>query len=227
MWESVSDNPGGSRLELTLVPRFPARPVCEQESLETYIRQSALQWRSNTFPRVEKGIISQHESAVILQAGRPPLSIFEANIWGMVFYGTQIDGEHTTGTRGIHLYEFVGSVLIFVRQAAGLLQLLGYSGPVLIEATLASIRGVPWLYTQQGMWLESKAGSELDDDVSFSITTTTEELRERPNGIAMDLLRYVFFSVNWPEMVETPILEHVVRDGFTFNSWKQPEKLKV
>lgn len=217
----------GSRLELTLVPRFPARPVCEQESLETYIRQSALQWRSNTFPRVEKGIISQHESAVILQAGRLPLSIFEANIWGMVFYGTQIDGEHTTGTRAIHLYEFVGSVLIFVRQAAGLLQLLGYSGPVLIEATLASIRGVPWLYTQQGVWLESKAGSELDDDVSFSITTTTEGLRERPDGIVMDVLRYVFFSVNWPSLVQTPHLENVLRSGYAFNSWQQPEKLKV
>lgn len=215
----------GSRLELSLLPRFPSRPVCEQRDLETYIRRSSLQWCGIFFPRVDKGIITQHESAIILHAGRL-LSIFEANIWGMVFYGTQVDGDHN-GQKGIHLHEFVGSVLVFIRQGQALLQILGYSGPVLIETTLASIRGVPWLHSVQGLWVNSKPGSGLDDDVTFSITTTTEELRERPDGIAMDLLRYVFFSVNCPAFVEAPTFEAVVRSGYEFNSWRQPEKLKV
>jgi hypothetical protein len=215
----------GSRLELSLVPRFPSRPICEQRDLKARIMASTEYWRGVTFPRVEKSIIFQHESAVILEAARQ-FSIFEANIWGMLFYGTQIEGNHN-GQLGIHLHEFVGSVLIFIRHATKLFQLLGYSGPVLIEMALASIRGVPWLFSDHGMWIASGPESELDDHVAFSITTTTETLRERTDGIAMDLLRYVFFSVNWPELVEPPNLEAVVRSGYTFNSWPQMEKLQV
>ena len=152
-----------SRLELSFVPRFPSRPICEQENLKTFISSSTELWRGNMFPRVQNGIISQHESAVVFGRARL-ISIFEANIWGMLFYGTQIDGDHN-GARGIHLYEFVGSVLAYVRHATKLFQALGYAGPILIEMTVASIRGMPWLYSHQGAWLESHSGSELDDDV--------------------------------------------------------------
>ncbi len=214
----------GSRLELSVVPRFPSRPVCEQQHLKARIMASTEPWRRLTFPTVEKGVISQHESAVILQPARQ-LSIFEANIWGMLFYGTQIDGNHS-GQIGIHLYEFVGSVLIFIRHAANLVHALGYSGPILIEMTLGSIRAVPWLYPCEG-FLESKPGSELDDEVAVSITTTSEALRERPDGLAMDLLRYVFFSVNWPTLVELTNLETAVRGGYAFNYWPRPESLRV
>ena len=74
----------------------------------------------------------------------------------------------------------------------------------------------------------SRAGSELDDDVAFSITTTSEALRERPDGIAMDVLRYVLFSVNWPDLAETPQeLEDLIRKGYTFNSWPEPANLRI
>ncbi len=62
-------------------------------------------------------------------------------------------------------------------------------------------------------------GSELDDEVEFSVVLTSEALRETPDRIAADLLRYIFFSVNWPDMVNTSEkLEKLVDWGHKFNS---------
>jgi hypothetical protein len=90
----------GSRLELAIVPRFPAHPMCKQEDLKSLVLGSALTWRQVSFPNVEKGIISQHESALVLHAAHEDYSIFEADIWGLVFYGTRIDENRKYLLRG-------------------------------------------------------------------------------------------------------------------------------
>ena len=92
----------------------------------------------------------------------------------MVFFCTQIDGDHN-GAMGIHLHELVGNVLVFIRHAGKMLHAMGYSGPVAMETTLSSILGIRWLEPSGGMLFPS-AFSELDEDVAFSIATTTEEL---------------------------------------------------
>ncbi|MCU1299484.1 MAG: hypothetical protein JWO91_3762 [Acidobacteriaceae bacterium] len=90
----------GSLLELCGVPRFPARPICEHEKLKPLIISTAVDWRGFNFPNV-RDIVSQHESTIALKATED-LSVFEANIWGMLFYCTQIEGN-SNGTPGIHL----------------------------------------------------------------------------------------------------------------------------
>src|SRR4030081_3408558 len=109
-----------------------------------------------------------------------------------------------------------------------MLQALGYSGPIHIETTLASILRVPWLYSGLGGFMSSTPGSELDDDVAFSIASTSEAMRKGPDGIVMDILRYVLFSVNWPDLIEIPqTLENLVYRGYAYNSWPRPDKLGV
>ena len=214
----------GARLELSVAPRFPARPICGQRDLKTIVRGSQLPWRGVGFPQ-SSNIVSQHESEIVLQPTRG-LSIFEANIWGMLFYSALVEDEQKApssaakATSAIHLYEFVGYVLVFLRHAAKMLRELGYSGPIDIETTLASILGVPWAYMEMGHWLEFRPGSELDDNVTFEIATSTEALHENPDLVAMDVFRFVFFSVNWPGLIDTPDkLENLVRAGYTYNSW--------
>ncbi|MFY9731322.1 MAG: ATP-binding protein [Candidatus Acidiferrales bacterium] len=144
----------GSRLELAILPRFPAHPLCKQEDLKPLVLESALTVRDQRFPNVESGFISQHESALVLDAAREKYSIFEADIWGLIFYGTRIDENReylltgapdATNRTAIHLRQFVGYVLVFVASAAKMLQALDYSGPMHIEVRLQSIRGVGWL----------------------------------------------------------------------------------
>jgi hypothetical protein len=60
----------GSLLEFCIVPRFPALPLCQQERLRSFIQGSYVSWRQITFPRTSSSIISQHESAIVLNADR-------------------------------------------------------------------------------------------------------------------------------------------------------------
>jgi hypothetical protein len=215
----------GALLEFSVVPRFPARPICEQAGLKQLILKNRLVWRGVEFPRYTGPAVSQHESEIMLKVARD-FSLFEANIWGMLFYGTQIDGDHS-GTLGIHLYEFVGTVMVFIRHAGTMLQAMGYSGPILVETTLNSILGVQWLQPAQS-WLTPMSGSQLDDHVAFPIETTSDALRGAPDAVAMDVLRYVFFAVNLPDLGDTSEkLEALVRMGYRFNYWSDPVSLLV
>jgi hypothetical protein len=219
----------GSLLELSVVPRFPARPNCEEGNLKNLLLANTISWRQSIFPRVTNGIISQRESTIVLNAVNVT-SIFEANIWGLLFFCTKIDGDHSGGF-GIHLYELVGLILVFIRQAEKMLGSMGYSGPIVIETALTSLLKVQWLHAPAGIGggiVATKQGSELDDDVAFRITSTRDALREKPDGIAMEMLQYIFFSVNWPDLIDSQQkLEELVRKGYSFNLWQQPDNLMV
>jgi Putative DNA-binding domain len=214
----------GSLLEFFVVPRFPARPLCDQAQLKPLLMRRYESVRGVLFPRPDGGVISQHESAIVLGAMGRVLSMFEVNVWGMLFYGTRID-DNLSGTRGIHLYGFVGETLLFLRHAGKIIQALGYSGPIHVQMKITKIRDVPWLYgTQNIAGIFSEKGSVLDDDCEFAISTTCEILREKTDGIVMDLLRYVFFSVNWPDLIDSQTkLEELLRMGYQYNSWPVPQ----
>ncbi len=210
----------GPRLELFVSPRFPARPLCEQNSLRLLLSQKRLSWRQTGFPLVGQPI-SQHESAIIL---RPcaSFSMLEANVWGALFYATRLD-ENLNGEAGIHLGRFVGYILVFLRHAKLILLEIGYMGPLFIGVTLKSIRGVPSLWYLHGSAAMNGPASELDDEVSFSIDTSLEDLSEHSHQVATDLLRYVFFAINLPDSVDSPQkLTDQLRAGYEYNLWEVP-----
>ena len=218
---------GGTRaksaasLEFCVVPRYPVQTICEQAELRPIIVNNTVNWRGGRFPRSVNNLVSQHESAIVLLAAQDltgMLSIFEVNVWGMLFYGTEIEGSES-GVSGIHIYRVVGCVLLFIRHASTMLKALGYSGPLLIETSLTAILGTQWIHAPLGMQ-STERGSELDDEVAFSVSTTTEMLSEQPDRVAIDVLRYLFFSVNLSDMVDTPAkLDSMIAMGYRFNAW--------
>jgi len=227
----------GSTLELAVVPRFPVTPLCKQEHLKPLLLKSAATARQTSFPDLTRGIIAQHESVLVLHAAAEDYSIFAADIWGLVFYGTRIDDNReylftgspdTSNATAIHLHQFVGHVLVFVASAANILQNLEYSGSMQIEVRLGSIRGVGWLRFVDRQNTTEGSGSALDDEVAFTIPITSSDLRSRPDGIAMDILRLALFSVDSSELVGTiQALERVIRDGYSYNFWPEPDHLRI
>lgn len=208
----------GPCLEVCVVPRFPARELCNQEDLKERVQKSWMPWRQVMFPDPASPILSQHESAIVLGASRG-VSIFEINIWGMLFYATELEREHQQGTVGIHLFEFVGYLLLFVKHARMMIQSIGYSGPIHIETTLKSLLNTQWL-NPHGGWFSTSSGSVLDDSVTFSIATKSDLLRDAPDSVVGDLLRYVFFAVNWSELVKSQgEIERLLGAGRTYNFW--------
>jgi schlafen family protein len=220
-------NPGererklGASMTLSVVPRFPAKPILEQAKLAPLIKQNTLQWHMGTFPKLFNPMISQHESTIVLQPGAE-FSIFETNIWGMLFYGTQLESV-TRGLAGIHLHHLAGCVLLFLRHSSIMLGAMGYSGPIMIEVTLASMLDVPWLYDDQG-FADFREGSVLDDAADFAIEATTHALQEAPDGVAKEVLQYVLFSANWSERVDSPAkVATLLSAGYRYSGWDVPE----
>jgi hypothetical protein len=207
-----------SRLELTLVPRFPAAPVCEHRQLLGAIKEVSVSWRQSAFPMNNYGAVSQHESAILLQpcgAG----SWLEANIWGMLFYAAPI-GEERRECTGIYTDGFIGYVLVFLRHARSMLQRVRYAGPLHIEVALHDIRDVPWISFSRG-FAQAVAKSELDNTVVFALSSTTDDLQLRPDGLATEILQTIFFATNWPGVADsTEKLDAIIRAGYEYNSWR-------
>ena len=178
------------------------------------------------FPDPGSAIDSQHESVIVPNTAKD-ISIFEANIWGLLFYRSLI-GENEGGNSGIHSYRVVGLILLFIRHSHSMLKDMGYVGPILIETSLAAIKEVAWLQGAGFGAISSRPGSEFDDQFAFAISSTTEELEQRPGHIAMEVVRSIFFSVNRYEMADTTEkLEELIRMGYQFNSWGRPPALRA
>ena len=208
----------GPFLGVCIVPRFPARPLCEQERLKQLMQGSYLRYDGTMFPRPSSSILFQYESAIVLNA-LGNYSMFETNVWGMLFYGMKIDTkENPPRPAGIHLYGFVGHILLFIRHASQMLHALAYTGPLVVDVALNSILRVPWLYGPEGLY--TYEGSPLDNAIDFSITTTSSALREGPDEIAMDVLRCVLFSINVHDWTDTD-LGSLLASGRRYNGWPE------
>jgi hypothetical protein len=61
--------------------------------------------------------------------------------------------------------------------------------------------------------------SGLDDAFGLSVSTTVENLREKPDDVAIELLRSIFFSLNWSDLVDTQAkLVDLIQKGHGFNN---------
>jgi hypothetical protein len=222
--ESSAKRP--ARLEFCVIPRFPTRPLCEQSALRPLIVKSGINWRQISFPGLNSGVVSQHESEITVQAaGKNVVSLFEVNTWGLLFYGMELEDDES-GSPAIHLYRLVGSVLLFIQHAGHMLGLMGYSGPIVMDVSLYAILHATWVHAPDGM-MYAHSGSEFDDSLAFSISSTTNELRERPDGVAMGIVRNILYSVNWSDLIETPKqLEDIALKGYDFNFWYRPSVLR-
>jgi len=144
--------PNASRLELCVVPRFPSRPLCPQQDLDPLVTSTTITQRGVYFPNQRGGFVSQYESVALLgplldSQGFP--SLFEANIWGMLFYAMRA-ATNEGGEGGIHLYRIIGSVLVFLRHAARMFEQFPYVGPLVVDTNLTAIRGAKWLHDSGG-----------------------------------------------------------------------------
>ena len=207
-------------IELFIAPRFPSRPVCTQDRLKDVVMSSYIQYRGVTFPRNHESIIAQHESVIVPNADGPG-SLFELNTWGVVFYSDRLASEQgPNGTYGIHPFEFVGRILLYVTHARGVLQKIKYSGAVNIDVSLASMLSAPWLAIQHFMAYPQPI-RQLDNEISFTIETDTWALETATEEVIKDVLRLAFFSANWPDWVDTnEKLEDLLNNAYKFNCWK-------
>ena len=81
----------GAYLEFFIAPRFPSQQLCGQEQLARLIQKSWASRRGTMFPNPSSPIVTQHESAIVLDAmSDSSISMFEINLWGLLFFGRRV-----------------------------------------------------------------------------------------------------------------------------------------
>src|SRR5260370_37525255 len=104
-----------------------------------------------------------------------------------------------------------------------MLRRLGYTVPLHIELAMHDVRDIPWISFPSG-FAETGSKSEPDNTVVFTLTSTTDDLQQRPNGLATDMLRQVFFAINWPSVADSEEkLDAIIRAGYQYNNWNTHE----
>ncbi|TQV80248.1 AlbA family DNA-binding domain-containing protein [Aliikangiella coralliicola] len=212
----------GARLSMAIVPRFPSKPVVSQlEALDT-IKNRQISWRQVNFPRRQQGHLTQNDSALVLFPASV-FSIMEFNIWGLMFYAMEIQEEYDEYS-GIHLYQFLGNICVFLRHAKMLMASHDINLDMSIELDFEGIRGVPWIYARTNNPVEGPS-SLLDDRFGIKLDVTAADIKNRSDGVAMELLDNILFSMNWPELVgDREQLRELLQQAYRFNFWDIPSE---
>jgi hypothetical protein len=165
------------------------------------------------------------------------VGMIEANIWGLLFYGTELQielGPKQTGgvvqdpITGIHLYRVAGYLLVFAEHAKQMIAQSGYEGLLSVEVALSGILGLPWLYSQDGAGIYRGPVSELDDAFSFSLLASTDSLSLHRDALVLSLLQAVLFGMNWADYAgDAPQMERLLRGAYSYNFWGDPATLQL
>ena len=206
-------------LSLTVTPRYPSRPIARHEVLLDTALNTSVSWRQTAFPK-NHDLMSQHES-VLIPGAAGPWSLLEVNIWGMLSYSAAIGEAIEHRYTGIHTPEFIGLVLVFLEHANQTLHGLGVNSSLKITTSLMGLRGIPWLRFYHSV-PQRGGSSELDNDVSFELCISTEELAANRDVVAKNVLRLIFLSINWAKAADSPEkLDDLVRVGREYNLWNE------
>ena len=190
----------GATLSLSLCPQFPTRPlIADRQLLEITRSEETISSRDVAFPFRNK-LITQQESVLVL---RPTsgLSILEVNVWGQLMYSSQIEYSLKRDEQQIsciRLGTFLDCILVFLRYACAIYHKIGYNGPLLLRMLLKQIQGKPFL-SHPVEDLEFSPISQIDNEISLDLSSSTTRLNEQEGEIASDLLKAFFFSIDRPD----------------------------
>jgi hypothetical protein len=211
----------GPLLKFVIVPRFPTKPLVPQEDLRQIVFEKLINWRGDLFPNLSRQQFTfQHESVIVLDAIAHHESYFELNIWGLVYYGLQLETKHHN-LEGIHAFELAGTILLYLHHASRMYAQVGYSGPLLLHLNLVSILDIPLIHMMYG-FPNVDSSSSLDKELEISIETTTQRLSENTDGVAKDLYQSIYFALGWPKLVETDKDRvNLLNRAYEYCDWKR------
>ncbi len=209
----------GATLGLSIIPKFPHKPITPQNTIVTMLQNTRFNWRQVSFPIISERIVSQNESAIILQPASN-FSMLELNTWGLMHYATEIVQEMPqVQSNGIHMHSLVGHILTFLKHASLLADQLNIMQSLHIEIELKNVLNAPWIYADRGVPTLGPS-SPLDDEFIITIEIAADELKNNPDNVAMNFLKLIFFSLNWASRVDSEAkLRALIESGYAYNFW--------
>jgi hypothetical protein len=203
----------GTLLQIAVTPSFPVSPLSDENALENLLRSERITWRSVGFPRIQE-LVTQHESVLDLHSSYG-FSLLEVTTWGQAYFASEV--ERVDGDEHfIHLYSFLGHVLVYLTYAARLYGRLAFDGLVHVRVKLTGLRGIRFRFERMPDY--RTIASRFDDDLDVGIDVPSDALLRSPSETAKKLYRLIFFAVNWPAGVaDDSALDGLIAKAIEYN----------
>jgi len=213
----------GATLFLSLCPQFPTRQLITDRQLLDVVTSVKIPCHGQDFPSGDE-TITQQDSVLVLHPARV-FSLVEANVWGQLMYSLEI--EHLMGNvghqvSGIPLRDFIGHILVFFEHGRTIYRKIGFDGQLLIRLLFKRIQGKPFITIPFPDFPETGPASPIDDEISLDFSCSTLRLTEQRDEVVGDLLRLIFFALNWPQQGADPKnISDLLDAAKDYNSWRQ------
>ena len=151
--------------------------------------------------------------------------MLETNVWGQMYYATELERALPTGSggeKGMNLASLVGCLLVYLEHARMMYSQVGFDGVLRFFIRLERILRVPFLYTDAHGFPELSPNSRLDDTLQFYADLPSEDLQGHRDNIARELLRTIFLGLNWQNAATEESIIGLVNRGYKYNGWEQP-----
>src|SRR5581483_6545323 len=217
---------GGASFTIGFWPRYPAQPVLSQSDLKGSVKMCQLRVHGDFYPGEVGALITQYESVITFEPQYIP-SYFEANIYGGLFYGTDVELSQRGHNHpsGIHVNHFLAKLLLYIKHAATWYEKTGLRVPLDIVFSVEGIRGAEWLHFPNG-FPDTFPASPLDDEFTIPLSTNTSQLIADPERIMKDLLLQVFFAANRAEWATEEETGKAVHLAYQYNKWNPGTSVK-
>lgn len=191
----------GATLCLSLCPQFPMHRLISEHELLALIKSVNVPMGQTGFPVGWEETITQQDSVLLLHPVSD-FSLVEANVWGQLTYFFEIEylvGAEGREVAGINLLSLHRYINVYLDYARTVYRELGYNGSLLLRALLKRVQRKPFIYSLSRNVPEIHPASRIDDEISLEISSSAVRLNEQKDEVAGDLLKVLFFSLNWPE----------------------------
>jgi hypothetical protein len=99
---------------------------------------------------------------------------------------------------------------------------IGYNGSLLLRTLLKRVQGKPLIDFPYANFPATGPASRIDDEISLDISSSAVRLIEQRDETAGDLLKVLFFALNWPQQgADASTITHLLHAAARYNSWRQ------
>ncbi len=100
------------------------------------------------------------------------------------------------------------------------MQLSEFAGNLQVHLEMRNVRGVSWISYLSG-FPEEGPKSKFDSHVGLDLDLPHTRLLESRDDVAADILREVFFALNWADVAATPAhLDRLLKSAYEYNMWQ-------
>ena len=198
----------GSFRNIYLIPLYPSRILVDIDNFEEMINKSKLKLRSVGFEEFPWSSYRTLNESIIFERvqevqGEAILNHLEINQYGLIWYKENLWEDLIERTRGkIDMFTVLKWLFVIPLFSLNFYKNVGCWGAIEINLTLEGIRGRPLVIAHNRYINIGQGGASLDDCIEIIRKTSVIDLKEKLEGIVLELYKEFLWSCGLPRIAK-------------------------